>query len=77
MEKLGKEKMKLISVVRFEWMGLSAAVYHVFEDDDTEIGWQVVNTSTKRVLQCISFEHARHVLDGCIDEIRRNVGYGA
>jgi len=66
--------MKMIDVIRFELMGFSAAVYHVFEDDGTEVGWTVVSTSTERVLQCISFEHARHVWDGCVSEIRNRVG---
>lgn len=69
--------MKMIDVIRFELMGLSAGLYHIFEDDGTEVGWTVVSTSTGKVLQCISFEHARHVWDGCVSEIRDRTGANA
>jgi hypothetical protein len=69
--------MKMIDVMRFESMGISAGLYHLFDDDGTEFGWSVVSTSTGKVLQCISFEHARHVWDGCVNEIRDKVGWSA
>lgn len=69
--------MKMIDVMRFESMGMSVGLYHLFEDDGTEMGWSVVSTSTGKVLQCISFEHARHIWEGCVNEIRSRVGYSS
>lgn len=67
--------MKMIDVMRFEAMGLSSGLYRLFDDDGTDMGWSVVSTSTGGVLNCISFEHARHVWDGCVNEIRSRVGF--
>ena len=64
-------------VIRFELQGLSAGLYRLFSEEGMEIGWSVVSTSTNRCIEAISFEHARHMLEGCINEIWSRVGYQA
>ncbi len=66
--------MIMQAVIRFELRGLSAGLYHLFEEDGTEYGWSIVSTSTGRCTSAISFEHGRHILDGCIEEIWSRVG---
>ena len=67
--------MIMQAVIRFELQGLSAGLYHLLEDDGIEFGWSVVSTSTNRCMEVISFEHGRHILDGCIEEIWSRVGH--
>jgi len=67
--------MIIQAVIRFELQGLSAGLYRMFDDNNAEIGWHVVSTSTGKCIPAISFEHGRYLLDGCINEIWSRVGY--
>lgn len=67
--------MNMESVIRFELQGLSAGLYLVFNNDNSEPKWFVVSTSTEKTLETIGFEHASYLLDGCIKEIQSRIGY--